>query len=308
MKTANTVKMVSTIVKLAVVLAAIATTVSGTLAAAQKAADGEQNTFPITLRVYDYAHAGQKALHAAERETARILANAGVTAHWVDCPTKQSDVERYPACPTATQEAEYTLRLLSDSMTTAQEKSQDALGNAADCERGACIASVYYDRIKNLAGGNTPGTCNETVTFSNTGTTSEDIDVILGRPYGSGAAVAALDQLLVSYATNDHGGYTSLSYAAITSSLAQPMQVASLEPRQSITVRLALSLAGGVKGSTANAWNGATVYLPYMVTATVSASAPVGGPPIVVKVVPHLTIAAVGPWTLFANQLVHCRI
>jgi len=160
----------------------------------------------------------------------------------------------------------------------------------------------------NLAGGNTPGTCNETVTFSNTGTTSEDIDVILGRPYGSGAAVAALDQLLVSYATNDHGGYTSLSYAAITSSLAQPMQVASLEPRQSITVRLALSLAGGVKGSTANAWNGATVYLPYMVTATVSASAPVGGPPIVVKVVPHLTIAAVGPWTLFANQLVHCRI
>jgi len=155
MKTANTVKMVSTIVKLAVVLAAIATTVSGTLAAAQKAADGEQNTFPITLRVYDYAHAGQKALHAAERVTARILANAGVTAHWVDCPTKQSDVERYPACPTATQEAEYTLRLLSDSMTTAQEKSQDALGNAADCERGACIASVYYDRIKNLAGGNT---------------------------------------------------------------------------------------------------------------------------------------------------------
>ena len=120
----------------------------------------------------------------------------------------------------------------------------------------------------NLAG-ITPGTCNEAVTFSNTGTTTEDLDVILGGPYGNGPAVAALDQLLVSYAANDHGGYTTLSYAAIRS-VAQPMQVASLGPRQSITVRLALSLAGGVKGSAANAWNGAAVYLPYTVTATVS--------------------------------------
>jgi hypothetical protein len=78
-----------------------------------------------------------------------------VNAHWVDCPTKHEDVEKYPACVTATPETEYTLRLLSDSMTTAQEKSQDALGSAADCERGACIVSVYYERIKNLAGGNT---------------------------------------------------------------------------------------------------------------------------------------------------------
>ena len=134
--------------------------------------------------------------------------------------------------------------------------------------------------LPNLAGA-TPGTCNEAVTFSNTGTTTEDLDVILGGPYGSGPAVAALDQLLVSYAANDHGGYTTLSYAAIRS-VAQPMQVASLGPRQSITVRLALSLAGGVKGSAANAWNGATVYLPYTVTATVSGGCqrgPASGPP-----------------------------
>lgn len=151
--TANTVKMIFTIVKVAVGLAAIATTVSGTLAVAQKAAHGEQKTFPITLRVYDYAHADQKALRAAEAEATRILARAGVTAHWVDCPTKHADVENYPACANATPETEYTLRLLSSSMTSAQEKSQDALGNAFDCEHGACIANVNYDRIKNLAGG-----------------------------------------------------------------------------------------------------------------------------------------------------------
>jgi len=134
--------------------------------------------------------------------------------------------------------------------------------------------------LPNLAGA-TPGTCNEAVTFSNTGTTTEDLDVILGGPYGSGPAVAALDQLLVSYAANDHGGYTTLSYAAIRS-VAQPMQVASLGPRQSITVRLALSLAGGVKGAASNAWNGATVYVPYTVTATVPGGCQRGlasGPP-----------------------------
>jgi hypothetical protein len=43
-------------------------------------------------------------------------------------------------------------------------------------------------------------------------------------------------------------------------------------------------------------------------TLTVTASAPTGGPPIVVKVVPPVTIAAVGPWTLYANKLVHFRI
>jgi hypothetical protein len=73
----------------------------------------------------------------------------------VDCPTKHEDVEKYPACATATPETEYTLRLLSSAMTTVQEKSQDALGSAADCESGACIASVYYDRIKSLSGGYT---------------------------------------------------------------------------------------------------------------------------------------------------------
>jgi hypothetical protein len=151
--TANAVKMVSTIVKLAVGLAAIATVVSGISAVAQRAAAVEQNTFPITLQVYDYAHVDQKELRAAEREAARILANAGVNAHWVDCPTKHEDVEKYPACATATPETEYTLRLLPNSMTAVQEKSQDTLGSAADCERGACIVSVYYDRIKRLSGG-----------------------------------------------------------------------------------------------------------------------------------------------------------
>jgi len=151
--TTNTVKMTSLIVKLAVGLVAIATTVSGTSVMAQAAAEHERNTTSITLRVYDYAHAGQKALQSAEAEADRILAQAGVTAHWVDCPTKHADVDKYPACVNSPHETEYTLRLLPSSMTAVQDKSQDALGSAADCEHGACNASVYYDRIKAQSGG-----------------------------------------------------------------------------------------------------------------------------------------------------------
>lgn len=151
--TTNTVKMTSVIVKLAVGLVAIATTVSGTSVMAQAGAEREQNTTSITLRVYDYAHAGPKALQSAEAEAGRILAQAGVTAHWVDCPTKHADFDKYPACASSTQETEYTLRLLPSSMTAVQDKSQDALGSAADCGHGACYASVYYDRINSQAGG-----------------------------------------------------------------------------------------------------------------------------------------------------------
>jgi hypothetical protein len=133
----------------------MATTVSGTLAMAQRPSKGEVESTTITLRVYDYAHAGQKGLRAAEGEAARILAEAGVKARWVDCPTKHADVARYPGCAAAGQGNEYTLRLLSGSMAAAQEKSLEALGSAADCGQGACTASVYYDRIQKLAGGDT---------------------------------------------------------------------------------------------------------------------------------------------------------
>ncbi|MGD0348432.1 MAG: hypothetical protein ABSA85_16840 [Terracidiphilus sp.] len=151
--TANAVKMAKVIAKLAVGISVTATMVSGTPGLAQRTGKGEQNTPTITLRVYDYSHVGQKALRAAEGDAARILAQAGVIAHWTDCPTRHADVEKYPGCTGAATGTEYMLLLLSSSMTAVQEKSQDALGNASDCGRGACIARVYYDRIEKLAGG-----------------------------------------------------------------------------------------------------------------------------------------------------------
>ena len=151
--TTDMVKRSSVIVKLAVGVSVIGTMVFGTPGMAQRTGKGEPNTSTITLRVYDYSHGGQKALRAAEGEAARILAQAGVIAHWTDCPTKHADVEKYPGCTGAATGTEYTLLLLSSSMAAAQ-KSQDALGSAADCEHGACIARVYYDRIDRLAGGN----------------------------------------------------------------------------------------------------------------------------------------------------------
>ena len=152
-RTTNTAKRTPGTEKLAMILVAIATTAFGTLGLAQGASESGPNTSRITLRVYDYAHVDQKALRAAEAEADRILNLAGLTTQWVDCPTKHADVEKYPACATVAQSSEFILRLLSDSMTQAQEKSQDALGNATDCDPGACLVSVYYDRIKGQSGG-----------------------------------------------------------------------------------------------------------------------------------------------------------
>jgi hypothetical protein len=84
----QTVKRAPLTVKLAVGLAMITTTVSGTLAKAQKTAPDERNTSQITLIVYDYAYVNQRTLQEAEKEAARILAKAGVIARWVDCPTQ----------------------------------------------------------------------------------------------------------------------------------------------------------------------------------------------------------------------------
>jgi hypothetical protein len=150
----KTVKTAPLTVKLAVGLAMIATTVSGTLAKAQKTASDERNTRQITLVVYDYAHVNQRTLQEAEKETARILAKAGVIARWVDCPTQGEDMAKYPVCAGLAEGTKYKLQLLSSSMAAALTRSRNSLGYSLDCEQGPCIASVNYDRIESISGGN----------------------------------------------------------------------------------------------------------------------------------------------------------
>jgi hypothetical protein len=125
--------------------------------------------------------------------------------------------------------------------------------------------------IPNPGGAVPPGTCNEALVLDNTDSVSDSFDLTLGQPSGTASALQALNQLLVTYPAA--GRTVSVSYAALTQS-AQPLHLVTLGVGQSVTLTFAVSLVGGVTGAAANAWNGATVQLPYTVAESVASPGP----------------------------------
>lgn len=110
----------------------------------------------ITLHVYDYVQANRATLIAAEGEASRILAAAGVTAHWIDCPTTYSAAQNDPSCPASTSLFDgYIVSILPDAMAVKLPGSAEAWGVAADSPRGPYRAYVFYDRITARDGGDT---------------------------------------------------------------------------------------------------------------------------------------------------------
>ena len=135
-------------------LAVIAATGAGTLALAKNSPETQKGPVAMTLRVRDYAHVNRSVLLAAEGEATGILAQAGVTARWTDCPTSPGDLANYPNCQPPWQANDYVMNILPDSMAAMMGKSEDALGLATECAMGpSCTASVFYGRVSNLAGG-----------------------------------------------------------------------------------------------------------------------------------------------------------
>lgn len=144
----------ATLARLAASMVTIAMAGFGTFASAQNPPGAEKTRSTITLRVYDYANVDRGALLEAEGEATRILADAGIDARWVDCPTRHADLDNYPGCLSAWEWNDYALRLEPNAMTASEDKSQDRLGYAVICENRACPANIYYDRVRELAGGN----------------------------------------------------------------------------------------------------------------------------------------------------------
>lgn len=135
-------------------VATLAATGSGTAVMAKNPPDAREGPVAITLRVYDYVHANRPAILAAESEATTILAQAGVEASWVDCPTSYADWDNHPDCQSAWQVNDYALRIMPKQMANLLQKSQDTLGYAIDCDSGPyCWAGVFYDRVRNLVGG-----------------------------------------------------------------------------------------------------------------------------------------------------------
>lgn len=132
-------------------LIVVAATFAGLPAWAKNNRDAEVSRAIITVHVYDYAQVNQGTLAAAEREASRILAEAGVTTQWQECPTSHDAKKEFRGCA-ATQPDDYIVSILPNSMA-------DKLGNGdtfGSADGGASHrAAIFYQRISERAGGDT---------------------------------------------------------------------------------------------------------------------------------------------------------
>ena len=122
-------------------------------ASAKKRSEVEPRSRAITLRIYDYVRMDRPELLAAEGEAGAILAQAGVEARWVDCPTSEAVLDKYPDCPSLWQANDFVLRVLPKAMES-RAKWQEALGSTPECPPvGLCTSSIFFDRVVGLAEG-----------------------------------------------------------------------------------------------------------------------------------------------------------
>jgi hypothetical protein len=116
--------------------------------AAKDRAKGGLETFTITLRVYDYVHVSRPQLLAAEGVATAILSEAGLEAHWVDCPTSKAEWDNYPDCKSAWVASDFVLRFMPKTMADLMPKGADALGSTPECYVDAiCTTSIFYHRV-----------------------------------------------------------------------------------------------------------------------------------------------------------------
>lgn len=139
---------------LATGLAVIMATGAVEPASARNRTETESGAVTITLRIYDYVLVSRPVLQAAESEATAILAQAGLEARWVDCPTSEAELDNYPDCQSAWQANDFVLRVLPKAMVDSRAKWQEALGYTPECGGvGTCTGSVFYDRVTGLAEG-----------------------------------------------------------------------------------------------------------------------------------------------------------
>ena len=71
----------------------------------------------IRVRVYDYATVPHDTLEKAEREAQRLLQDANLAIHWMDCPPRDSQREaRHLACAVPFSPSDILLRIVPQSM------------------------------------------------------------------------------------------------------------------------------------------------------------------------------------------------
>ncbi|HTV10042.1 MAG TPA: hypothetical protein VMD97_13450 [Candidatus Aquilonibacter sp.] len=209
--TAKLAKTSATAARWIACVTAIAATLSAGLATAQTTAAAHQDSRIITLTIYNYAHVSPNALQAAEEEADRILSNAGLRARWFVCPTLD---ER--ACTSGPSANAYVLQLLTNA-TDVTHATPDVLGGLARGGSGRQMATIFYDRVNNLAGGDTSPS-----------------QVLMGR------VIAREVGLLLGLNTSPHGGIMQTTWSENQLTLLGGSDVL-FTPRQAHTMQARLA-------------------------------------------------------------------
>ena len=101
---------------------------TGNLCARLKAPASQEAIPAIAIHVHNYAAVPARTLEHAQAEAGSVLLLAGVALHWIDCPLKAADLERYPACVQHSGLGVIDLNLLPHAMTAAEGQSDSTLG------------------------------------------------------------------------------------------------------------------------------------------------------------------------------------
>jgi hypothetical protein len=104
----------------------------------------------ITIRLHNYAAVPKRLLERAQKEAGRVLSQAGVELHWVDCPIPRADLERYPPCPETGGLNMIDLNLLPRKMAELAKQPNRTLGlTPMSKERQrVSITMVFVDLVK----------------------------------------------------------------------------------------------------------------------------------------------------------------
>jgi hypothetical protein len=110
----------------------------------------------LSVRVFNYAQVSPETWNLARKISTSILGRTGIQTFWLECSLSSEGNFTIPACAQSLGSSDLVLRLVPVSAATRGHFGSGTLGIAAQPERGTpASASVFYDRLEQLAKGGT---------------------------------------------------------------------------------------------------------------------------------------------------------
>ncbi|MCI0356060.1 MAG: hypothetical protein L0099_13640, partial [Acidobacteria bacterium] len=114
---------------------------------------GSEENLRITVRVHDYVQVENELMAGAQKEAARILANAGIETEWLSCAVVQPEAGGHAACERPFGRNELLMRIVPEAMAAKLPFRDITLGFAFLPEEGGrgFLGGVFYHKVERMA-------------------------------------------------------------------------------------------------------------------------------------------------------------